>query len=157
MCVTLNYALLFFTWFFKIYIMYFLLNYVLPFFASFCKFRSHASLLIMPFLFSFEFPTVQRVPLNYAVVFLAWFFKPELCVCIWIIPFFFFTWFFFNFMFSIELCPPLFNKSGPLHSLRQSTQLQRRSSAGPELRSQSFRFQFVLHSTGILPSAYWTL
>jgi len=87
-------------------------------------------------------------------MFLALFFNPELCVFILIIPFLFHLIFFLNFVYSIELSPPVFNKSGPLHSLRQSTKLCKRSSAAPELRSEFFRFQFVLHSTGILPSAY---
>ena len=42
------------------------------FFAWICKFRSFAFHLIMLFLFSREFPNVNCVPLNYAVMFLAW-------------------------------------------------------------------------------------
>ena len=77
--------------------MYFLLNYVLSFFALFCKFRSHMFHLIMPFLFSFEFPKVQFVPLKYALPVFVWISQGS--------------------VFSTELCPTRFRLNFPRFSV----------------------------------------
>jgi len=125
MCVTSKYALLLFILFLLICIMCVLWNYAVPFFLWFCNFRSFVFHLLMPFLFSREFPNFQFVPLNYAVIF-AWVFKTRLFVYHWIMPFPFrvnfqifslFHWIMplyspellkLDYVFSIELFPSVF-------------------------------------------------
>ena len=88
MYVPFNYALLLFTWFLNLYLV-FSIELCSSLFTLFCKFKSFVFHWIMPFLFSLQFPNVHCVPLNYAIKFLASFLN-------------------LDYMFSIELFPSLF-------------------------------------------------